>query len=126
MLMTFYDEYLVYVNFQMWPVNKEDNGDKPDTSYSKGWPTDNLPTGFPVYPGGQPEYNIVGVYISIVITSTDKNTFEGYMDDLKAWGFEISEPDSEGFYTGLTQNWKLGIVFAEGINATILAVEPSD
>jgi len=91
---------------------------------TEGWPTDELPSGFPEYPGGKPKHNIDGPYVFITIEDTDKKTFEGYMADLKAWGFEFGEPDSDGVYMGFAENLQLIIVFAEDINFVNIGLGP--
>jgi len=95
-----------------------DNGNEPTGNHPKGWPTYELPPGFPVYPGGQPEYILDDDGFFLTIYYTDRNSFEGYVDDLKAWGFEFDEPGSDGIYTGFAETWKITILFNENQDCT--------
>jgi len=99
-------------------------GDEPAIDIPEGWPVDDLPPGFPVYPGGKQEYFINGANVAVSIENTDRNTFEGYLDALKAWGFDFSEPNSSGVYVGYTENWAIAIFFEDDYNHTYFGLEP--
>ena len=103
-----------------------DNGDEPDNNYIKGWPTDELPSGFPEYPGGQPKHGIDGEKVNIIIENTDKNSFEGYMADLEAWGFEFGEPISDGVYSGSAKDWKLILAITDDFGEAMIVLSPAD
>jgi len=112
------------VSITLGPINDTDTGDGPATEYTKGWPTDELPAGFPVYPGGEPEYTIIGSHVLVFVANTDRNAFEGYMDTLIAWGFEFGAPDSKGEYIGYKENWEFTIIFLEDINFLSFGLGP--
>jgi len=103
---------------------EDDSGDKPDVDdpaidIPEGWPVDNLPPGFPVYPNGEINDLSGEDYTFIVIHNTDQDTFKGYKAELEAWGFEFDEPSSNDIYTGFTDDWEIGLSTAEtmvGIN----------
>ena len=102
----------------------DNSGDKPDVDepvidIPEGWPVDILPPGFLVYPNGEVDDLSGEDYIFIVIHYTDQNTFEEYMTELEAWGFEFSALGTDGMYTGITDGWELGLSSTEtmvGIN----------
>ena len=89
-----------------------------------GWPADELPTGFPVYPSGDPIFILDEAGVFLNIYNTDRNTFEGYLDALKAWGFEFNDPTSNGVYVGYTENWAIAIFHEDDYNHTYFGLEP--
>ena len=91
-----------------------------------GWPSDELPPGFPAYPGGDPIFILDEAGVFLNIYNTDKNTFEGYLDVLKAWGFEFGEPGSDGRLTGYSENWKIVTRFDENNSSTSFLLSPDD
>jgi len=103
-----------------------DNGDEPDNGYIKGWPTDELPSGFPEYPDGQPKHGIDGAKVNIIIEDTGIKAFEGYMADLEAWGFEFGEPISDGVYNSSAKDWKLILAITEEFGEAMIVLSPAD
>jgi len=89
--------------------NSNVDDDKSDGDYPEGWPVDDLPPGFPVYPNGEINDLSGEDYIFIVIHNTDQDTFEGYKAELEAWGFEFGELSPAGIYTGFTDDWEVGL-----------------
>jgi len=101
-----------------------DNEDESTLEYTEGWPTDELPSGFPVYPDGQPRHAFENADVFIIIGNTGKKTFEGYVADLEAWGFEFGEPISDGIYMGSTENMRLYINYNDKFNETFIGLMP--
>ena len=103
-----------------------DNEDESTLEYTEGWPTDELPSGFPVYPEGQPRHAFEDANVLIIIGNTGKKAFEGYVADLEAWGFDFGEPISDGIYMGSAENFRLYINYNEKFNETFIGVMPAD
>ena len=60
------------------------------------WPTSDLPAGFPVYPG-EVEFASVGSYdVFITIKNSDRRTFDGYIETLRADGWKYMGAEVNG------------------------------
>jgi len=82
-----------------------------DISFS--WPADELPDGFPVYPG---EVDMVGRYdtdIFISIRNTDRRTFDGYVETLRAAGWRDVGDASNGDVDLVKDTFYLGLSYSD-------------
>ena len=88
-----------------------------------GWPDADLPPDFPKYPGGDQQYNADEYIVSVLILETDSNTFNGYLDSMKSFGFEF-EPDidEDGMYNAKMGSWVLSLGFYEEWDAVMIFV----
>ena len=79
-----------------------------------GWPSSELPPGFPEYPNGYSSFaadnnGVVLVYID----ETDKKTFDSYMDSLESLGFGFFLTNAENVYHGAGDDWTATIEFIQ-------------
>ena len=60
------------------------------------WPTSDLPAGFPVYPG-EVEFASAGSYdVFITIKNSDRRTFDGYIETMRADGWQYMGVEADG------------------------------
>jgi biotin operon repressor/predicted small lipoprotein YifL len=97
---------------------------------SEGWPASDLPQDFPVYPNGVVDYfdgEIDDLGVFIMVTGTDKATYEAYMKTLKSAGWEIDEDDDPALGTMLVyKTFWLTVDFEQPDIASILLSDMGD
>ena len=88
-----------------------------------GWPSAELPPGFPKYSGGDQYYEVDEYGVFIYVLETDKKTFNDYMDLLTSFGFDFDAgPDADGWNNAMMGSWSLAVFFDEEWSVTGILV----
>lgn len=91
-----------------------ENNTAADFDAMEGWPTSDLPPGFPEYPDGEVMYNLGDGSVYITIFDTNANTFAGYLKALVEFGLEDElVADEDGTYTGIIGDLVISLYFDE-------------
>ena len=88
---------------------------------NEGWPSADLPPGFPKYPNGDLYYEADDLGVFLCVLETDRETYDGYLESLEAAGF-IFDPEEDGTYCAVQKTWQLSITFYDDEGAVCLMV----